>query len=75
MWFEADDCSPVADSVGFIRTQYGSKMADEYLFDRKADDIEYYCESQLRGEPTSVADRHFHPVEPRTVRLSVRVAL
>ena len=45
------------------------------LFDRKADDIEYYYESQLRGEEAPVADRHFHPVEPRTVRMSVRVAL
>ena len=39
------------------------------LFDKKASDIEYYYESQLRGEEAPVADRHFHPVEPRTVRL------
>jgi hydrogenase/urease accessory protein HupE len=45
------------------------------LFDRKADDIEYYYESQLRNEGAAVADRHFHPVEPRTVRLSVKLTL
>ena len=43
------------------------------LFDRKAADIEYFYESRLRDEATAVADRHFHPVEPRTIRLAVRV--
>lgn len=42
------------------------------LFDRKASDIDYYYASRLRGEPAEgVEDRHFHPVEPRTVRASV----
>jgi hypothetical protein len=42
------------------------------LFDRKANDIEYYYASRLPGEPAAgVEDRHFHPAEPRTVRLSV----
>lgn len=41
------------------------------LFDRKDDDITYFYESQLQGEPASVEDIHFHPVEPRTVRLTL----
>lgn len=41
------------------------------LFDRRDNDITYYYESQLRGEPAPVADIHFHPVEPRTVRAAV----
>jgi hypothetical protein len=43
------------------------------LFDREANDIEYHYESRLGGEPAPVADRHVHPAEPRTVRLSVRL--
>jgi len=50
------------------------------LFNRKASDIDYYYASRLRGEacsPTGTApcdgtnDIHFHPVEPRSVRLTV----
>ena len=40
------------------------------LFNRKVDDITYFYESQLRGEAAAVADKHFHPVEPRSLRLS-----
>lgn len=39
------------------------------LFDRKVSDIDYYYESQLAGEPASVADIHTHPAEPRTLRV------
>ena len=38
---------------------------------RKASQIDYYYESRLRNEAAGVRDVHFHPVEPRTVRLSV----
>ena len=42
------------------------------LFDRKASDLDYYYASRLAGEDTAgVEGRHFHPVEPRTVRGSV----
>ncbi len=41
------------------------------LFNRKASDIDYYYESQLRGEATAVEGKHFHPVEPRSVRLTL----
>ncbi len=40
------------------------------LFNRKASDIDYFYESRLRGEAASVSDVHFHPVEPRTLRLT-----
>jgi outer membrane receptor protein involved in Fe transport len=39
------------------------------LFDRKANDIEYFYESRLRDEVDPVADRHIHPSEPRSFRL------
>lgn len=42
------------------------------LLDRKASDIDYYYTSRLTGEAAAgVDDRHFHPVEPRTLRGSV----
>jgi hypothetical protein len=41
--------------------------------DRKVNDIEYFYESQLPGEAGPVADRHVHPAEPRTLRLTLRV--
>ncbi len=42
------------------------------VFDRGNYDIAYYYESRLSGEPEDgVADLHFHPAEPRTVRVSV----
>ncbi len=42
------------------------------LFDRKASDIDYYYASRLRSEPAQgVNDIHFHPVEPRSFRLTL----
>jgi outer membrane receptor protein involved in Fe transport len=42
------------------------------LFDRKASDIDYYYASRLPGESAAgVNDIHFHPVEPRSFRLTV----
>jgi len=42
------------------------------LFNRQASDIDYYYQSRLAGEPAAgVNDIHFHPVEPRTVRLTL----
>jgi len=43
------------------------------LFDRQASDIDYYYASRLPGEPAEgVDDIHYHPVEPRTVRLTLK---
>jgi outer membrane receptor protein involved in Fe transport len=43
------------------------------LFNAKADQITYFYESRLPqlGETVGVADQHFHPVEPLSLRLSV----
>ncbi len=41
------------------------------LFDRKDSDVDYFYESQLKGEAAPVDDIHFHPVEPRTVRVTL----
>lgn len=45
------------------------------LFDRRASDIGDHYASRLPGEPAEgVADRHFHPVEPRSLRLTLDAA-
>jgi outer membrane receptor protein involved in Fe transport len=41
------------------------------LFNRKVSDIDYWYESQLRGEAAPVADIHTHPAEPRVLRLTL----
>jgi outer membrane receptor protein involved in Fe transport len=41
------------------------------LFNRRASDIDYFYASQLRGEAAPVSDVHFHPVEPRSLRLTL----
>ncbi|HEU6455254.1 MAG TPA: TonB-dependent receptor, partial [Roseateles sp.] len=43
------------------------------LADRKVNDIEYFYASRLPGEAAPVADRHVHPAEPRTLRLTLRL--
>jgi outer membrane receptor protein involved in Fe transport len=43
------------------------------LLDRAVNDIEYFYESRLAGEAAPVEDRHFHPAEPRTIRVAARV--
>ena len=44
------------------------------LFDRKVNDIQYFYASQLPGEAAPVEDRHVHPAEPRSFRLTAQVA-
>jgi len=44
-------------------------------FDEQASDIRYFHESQLPGEAAPVEDIHFHPIEPRTLRLTVEARL
>lgn len=44
------------------------------LFDARDADISYFYASRLPGEPADgVEDRHIHPVEPRQVRVTVRM--
>ncbi|MEM8514357.1 hypothetical protein RCH14_003702 [Massilia sp. MP_M2] len=41
------------------------------LSNRRASAIDYFYESQLAGESAPVADVHFHPIEPRSLRLTL----
>jgi len=57
--------------IGYKIDRHAQVALDVYnLFDAKANDIEYWYDSQLSGEPVPQADRHIHPTEPRSVRLS-----
>ena len=42
------------------------------LLDEEDDDIAYWFESQLPGEAAAVEDIHFHPADPRTVRVLMK---
>lgn len=56
----------------FGRVKLGVEVLN--LLDAKDADITYYYASRLPSEPAGgVDDYHFHPVEPRQVRLSVRM--
>jgi hypothetical protein len=45
------------------------------LLDSKDHDITYFYASRLPGEPADgVEDIHFHPMEPRQVRVSLKYA-
>ncbi len=41
------------------------------LFDRQVNDIEYWYNSRLASEGVAVDDRHIHPAEPRSLRLTI----
>ena len=63
--------------IGYKATQRVRLAVDMFnLFNRKASDIDYFYTSRLPGEPAAgVPGRHFHPVEPRSLRLSVLLTL
>ncbi len=73
-----EDNSVRAPSSTLVNVDVGKRLNDRLkltlgvynLFDRAANDITYYYESQLPGESAPVEDLHFHPVEPRTIRVT-----
>jgi outer membrane receptor protein involved in Fe transport len=54
-----------------IGKRFSISLAASNVFDSEDNDITYFYESQLPGEAAPVEDRHFHPVEPRTLRLTM----
>jgi outer membrane receptor protein involved in Fe transport len=63
--------------VGYAVTKqlrFGFELLN--LFNRKVDDITYFYTSRLQGETAAgVADKHFHPAEPRSLRLSLMLQM
>ena len=61
--------------VGYKVTEWLTAQIDIFnLFDSYAHQIDYYYPSQLPGEAQAVNDIHFHPVEPRSARFTVKMA-
>ncbi len=61
-----------ADAGYQLRSGTRLRLSILNLLDAKADDIQYYYASRLAGEPAGgVDDIHFHPAEPRQLRVSM----
>jgi outer membrane receptor protein involved in Fe transport len=76
---EDDSVRSSTTAIAYLRAGYRidrrwQLTADVFnLFDRKASDVDYYYASRLPGEAAEgVEDIHYHPVEPRTLRLTLR---
>jgi len=73
-----EDDSVRSKSTLLVNADVGYRFSDRFdlvatvfnLFDAQDSDISYFYESQLPGESAPVSDIHFHPVEPRTLRVS-----
>ena len=75
-----EDSSARSDSTTLAYLRVGHRLTRDLrlmldvfnLFDSGDNDIEYFYTSRLNGEAAGgVDDRHFHPVEPRSVRLTL----
>ena len=56
--------------IGYKRGTSDFRVDVLNLFDSSDDDITYYYASRLPGEPVDgVEDYHFHPIEPRNLRV------
>ncbi|MBT9491604.1 MAG: TonB-dependent receptor [Paucibacter sp.] len=75
-----EDNSQRSDATTLAYARLGYKLGRDTtltldvfnLFNRSASDIDYFYASRLKGEPAEgVEDRHFHPVEPRSFRVTL----
>lgn len=71
----SDPTTLVNAGVYWTRGRFQAALDLLNLFDARDADITYFYASQLRGEASPVEDRHFHPVEPFQIRVSLRVNL
>lgn len=68
---ESADSFLINARTGYRTKQWELALDVFNLLDRDDNDIEYYYTSRLPGEPLGgVDDRHIHPAEPRTVRMT-----
>jgi len=69
----ADDSWLLNAAVGYRRGPAELRIEVFNLLDSDDDDISYFYVSRLEGEPAEgVEDVHFHPLEPRAVRASIK---
>jgi len=69
---KSDSSLLVNAALQYDRGPLGLKLEVFNLADSDDTDISYFYESRLPGEPAEgVSDIHYHPLEPRTVRLAM----
>lgn len=68
--FDADPFTVVNAGVSYHAHDWRIGLDLLNLFDSDSHDIEYLYESRLAGESSAREDLHFHPIEPRTLRVS-----
>jgi outer membrane receptor protein involved in Fe transport len=74
-----EDGSVRSDPTTLVNLEVGRRIGKRFsialaaynVFGSDDNDITYFYESQLPGEASPVEDRHFHPVEPRTLRMTI----
>jgi len=74
-----EDGSERARASSLVNAEVGYRYRDVRLavsvlnaLEEESSDIQYYYESRLAGEPAGgVSDLHFHPAEPRQIRVSL----
>jgi hypothetical protein len=74
-----EDDSVRSDPTTLVNLEVGRRIGQRFsvalaaynVFGSRDNDITYFYESQLPGEAAPSSDRHFHPVEPRTLRMTI----
>jgi outer membrane receptor protein involved in Fe transport len=74
-----EDDSVRSDPTTLVNLEVGRRIGKRFsialaaynVFGSRDNDITYFYESQLPGEASPTEDRHFHPVEPRTLRMTI----
>ncbi len=72
-----EDDSERASASSLVNVELGYRLGNARIaisilnaFDQETSDIQYFYESRLSGEPAGgVGDVHFHPAEPRQLRV------
>lgn len=79
-----EDGSIRSEATTVVNAQLGHRLNDNWslvvagfnLLGSRDNDITYYYQSRLPGEPfDGIEDIHFHPVEPRHLRMTLRATL
>ena len=68
----ADSSTLMNVGVGYRRGPFDLRLEAFNALDSDDFDIAYFYESRLPGEAAGVEDVHFHPLEPRSIRASLR---
>ena len=75
-----EDGSVRSPSSTLLNTEIGRRLGQNWrvavgvynVLDKRANDITYFYESRLPSEAAAVEDLHFHPAEPRTIRITIQ---